>query len=100
MLSEAQLNELYAPREVSKRSKASKGKQSKGTVIVRTSTGVLEARKITKMGDHDFGAFVGKVGTMRRSTKGATRRMPNGSRKYQLAWYEEETVVAYKLKSR
>jgi hypothetical protein len=40
--------------------------------------------------------FEGKAGTMRRSRKGATRRMPNGSR-YVVGQYDEPQVLAYKV---
>jgi hypothetical protein len=92
MLSEDQLAAIYEPRT---------GKRKNlGTVFVRTSEG-LESRKIRKMGDHEFGEHIGNVGTMRRSSKGRTYRMPNGSRKYAGTWWHgEHEVVAYKLKSR
>lgn len=91
MLSQAEIAALYAPRE------ARTGKKGKGFVMVRTEDG-LSKQVIEKMGDHDFGAFEGKVGTMRRSTKGRTRRMPNGSRRYVRSWFAEDAVVAYSLR--
>lgn len=52
------------------------------------------------MGDFDLGTFQGKVGSIRRSRKGASRRMPNGRRYYQAHDYDanKQDVVAYSLK--
>lgn len=99
MLSEDKIAELYAPRSDKPRTGSKGIKQGKGFVMVRNE-GELEKQTITKMGDHDFGSFVGKVGSMRRSSKGASRRMPNGRRKYESGWWLEDRVIAYKLKPR
>ena len=44
--------------------------------------------------------FEGKAGTSRRSSKGRTYRMPNGSRRYvDTAWIEDSPeIVAYVVK--
>jgi len=93
MIDQELIESLYATRT------GKNSPRSKGFVIERSEEG-LEVRGIAKMGDHDFGSFQGKVGTMRRSTKGRSRRMPNGSRRYVHNWFEQPTVVAYKLKPR
>ena len=102
MLSEATIAELFASRDKRKQVKllASKTKTSKGRALVRNSEGQLEWVLIEKMGDFDLGKHVGNVGTMRRSRKGASRRMPNGKRYYQPHDFDTNgtEVVAYKLK--
>lgn len=94
MLSEVQLAAIYAP-------KASRRKASKGRAFVRGNDGI-ESVVITKMGDFDLGKHVGKVGSMRRSRKGQSRRMPNGRRSYQPRDYDTNgvEVVAYSLAKR
>jgi hypothetical protein len=94
MLDQDLIDTLYATRT------GVKSPRALGKVITRNAPGDLEVSGIAKMGDHDFGSFQGKVGTMRRSTKGRSRRMPNGSRRYVHNWFESNTVVAYKLKPR
>jgi hypothetical protein len=41
------------------------------------------------------GSYRGKAGSIRRSNKGRSRRMPNGSRRYLIDY--DSTVVAYKV---
>lgn len=88
MLDEAQVADLYASKQDKR--KPAKGK---GYVLLNTGDGI-ERQTIQRMGDYDFGSFEGKVGSIRRSRKGATRRVPNGSRKYVRMTNE---VIAYKL---
>lgn len=90
MLDDATVEQLYAAKN------AKRTKQGKGYVILRGG----EKQIIEKMGDFEFGAFVGKVGSIRRSRKGASRRLPNGRRKYDAPWDGKLDVVSYKLKSR
>lgn len=97
MLTEDQISDLYESRAARK-----KPAQGKGKVWVRDASNTLVTETVTRMGDYNWGTHVGKVGTMRRSRKGASRRMPNGSRKYQAMNYDPQTpeVIAYKLKPR
>lgn len=92
MLSQAKIADLFADKR--KQRKAGKGK-----VFIRNEHGLV-TEIITKMGDYDLGQHVGKVGSMRRSRKGASRRMPNGRRYYQPHDYDKDSqeVVAYSLK--
>lgn len=94
MLSQEQLDAVFA-HKASKRQAKGKGK-----AFVRIE-GKLEHTTIRKMGDFDFGQHHGKVGSIRRSNKGASRRMPNGSRYYVAHDYDRDKpeVVAYKLRS-
>lgn len=96
MLSEATIADLFASRSAKKQSKA----VGKGRAIIRNSEGTLETVTIKKMGDFDLGKHVGKVGSIRRSRKGASRRLPNGKRYYQHHDYDAnaQEVVAYSLK--
>jgi hypothetical protein len=41
------------------------------------------------------GSYRGKAGSIRRSNKGRSRRMPDGSRRYLIDY--DSTVVAYKV---
>lgn len=84
MLDQVTIQSLYA-------SKASKPKQRKPLGKVLTSEGWQTVYKKT---DYDYGAFEGRVGSIRRSRKGATRRLANGRRYYINVTNE---VVAYKL---
>ena len=95
MLSQAKIAELFAD----KKTKREQRKAGKGKVFIRNEHGLV-TEIITKMGDYDLGQHVGKVGTMRRSRKGASRRMPNGKRSYQPHDYDADgtEVVAYSLK--
>jgi hypothetical protein len=87
MLTPAQVSDLYAP-------KTRKGK-SLGKAFTRDGW-----ESITKVGDYNLGSFQGKVGSIRRSAKGRTRRMPDGSRRYFEPYMEGKEVIAYKLKSK
>lgn len=91
MISQAKLQALFA-------AKAKKGQKANlGKVLVLGENGHGVWHTIEKMSDYDLGKFEGKVGTTRRSSKGRTVRMPNGSRKY-IAPRGEGRVIAYKLK--
>lgn len=87
MLTPAQVEALYAPKPSKK----------KGLGKVLTSEGWTV---IEKMGDYNFGGFQGKAGTIRRNRKGATRRLPNGSRRHFMPYMEGIEVIAYKLNSK
>jgi len=93
MLDQELIDTLYATRT------GKNSPRAKGKVFERKPGELATWTGIAKMGDHDFGSFEGKVGSVRRSTKGRSRRMPNGRRKYVQNWFEETTVIAYKLKS-
>lgn len=94
MLSEAQLDAVFATKE--QRKQRGKGK---GSAFVRTPEGLV-TETIKKMGDFDLGKHVGNVGTMKRSRKGRTYHAPNGRRSYQPHDYDtnRQEVVAYSLK--
>lgn len=63
-------------------------------VMIRTGPGELIKRAWQK-GDHELiGAYEGKVGSMKRSSKGRSSRLPNG-RRYYVNNYDVD-VVAYK----
>jgi hypothetical protein len=50
-----------------------------------------------KLDPKAVGSFDGKQGTQRRSSKGRTYRLPNGSRRYIVSEHGlSETVIAYK----
>lgn len=86
MLTPAQVEDIYRRKP----SKASKGK-------ALTRDGWEE---ITKVSDFNLTAFAGKVGTIRRNRKGATRRLPNGSRRHYGPYMDGKEVIAYKLASK
>lgn len=83
MLTPAQVEAIYRRKP----SKASKGK-----ALTRDGWEV-----ITKVSDYNLDGFQGKVGTVRRNRKGATRRLPNGTRKHFGPYMEGKEVIAYKL---
>jgi hypothetical protein len=94
MLSNAQVKAIYAAKSAREnRSQTS----SKGFVLVRKN-GELTRVGIARMSDHDFGDFVGKVGSIRRTTKGRSRRLANGRRKYASPRYATNEVIAYLVK--
>jgi len=95
MIDQELIDTLYATRT------GKNSPRSLGKVFQRGENGELASfTGIAKMGDHDFGSFQGKVGSVRRSAKGRTRRMPNGRRKHEFGWWLDDRVLAYKLKPR
>lgn len=87
MLTPAQVEAIY-------RRKPSKA--SKGRALVRIGSKV-EWEDIVTVGDYNLNGFAGKVGTVRRNRKGATRRLPNGTRRHFGPYMEGKEVIAYKL---
>lgn len=87
MLTPAQVEDIY-------RRKPSKA--SKGRALVRNGSEVAW-EDITTIGDLNLGSYQGKVGTVRRNRKGATRRLPNGSRRFYRNYMDGKEVIAYKL---
>ena len=69
----------------------SKGRARKTNALIRTDEGTLE-RQLVK--PSQFGQYIGKQGTKRRSRKGLVRTMPNGWVKYNDITDVE--VVAYR----
>lgn len=89
MADQALMISLYARRKANRNSPDNK-------VLIRSS-GNLEMSDGAGLTSEDYGSFTGKQGTMRRSRKGRTTRMPNGSRRYISTWAPENEVVAYKI---
>ena len=87
MLTPAQVEALYAP-------KVGKGKIL-GKALTRDGW-----ENITKIGDYNLDGFQGKAGSIRRSAKGRTRRMPDGWRRHFGPYMDGKEVIAYKLKSK
>jgi hypothetical protein len=85
MLSEATLAELFKHKD---------DKPRKAKVVAKALVNG-EWVNVTKMGDYDFGTFIGNVGTTVRSRKGRTYHAPNGSRKYIGNHFVAPTVTAY-----
>jgi hypothetical protein len=88
MLTPAQVSDIYTR-------KAKGGKVALGFAITRDGR-----EPITKMGDYNIEGFAGRAGTIRRNRKGATRRMPNGTRRYFGPYMDGKEVIAYKLRSK
>ena len=69
---------------------------SKGFVILRdTENDCLTKEAITPETRASLGKYEGRAGSIRRSRKGRTRRMPNGRRFYN--GITDHEVVAYRL---
>lgn len=88
-----------SPRTAQGKNEGTQDCTSKNTVLIRNpETGSLEWVNTSdpQASSLNKGGFTGKVGSVRRSSKGGTRRMPNGSRKYLTSW--DSKVIAYKLK--
>lgn len=89
-LSKAFIASLYAkPR------KASKGANGAFYLLQKPGCTTLEMHAGAPSASQ-AGSFQGRVGSMRRTRKGATRRNPNGSRRY-VNNTNQEQVVAYKV---
>lgn len=71
------------------------------TVLLRTMENKLVRIEVKddpeQLGSLAVGSYKGKQGTIRRNAKGRTRIMPNGWRKYQVQWYNNEETVGYKV---
>jgi hypothetical protein len=91
MLSDSQVTDLYAAKSSKKKQRAHR--KSLGKVFIEVE-GKLVSQPVYKMGDFDFGKFEGKAGSIRRSRKGASRRLANGRRRYVNLTNE---VIAYRL---
>lgn len=86
MLTPAQVEQIYQRKP---------SKVAKGKALTRDGWETIE-----KVGDYNLGSYQGKVGSIRRNRKGATRRLPNGSRRYFEPFMEGKEVIAYKLASK
>lgn len=90
MLTPAQVDAIYRRKP---------SKVAKGRALVRNGNEVVW-EDIEKVGDYNLNGFAGKVGTIRRNRKGATRRLPNGTRRHFGPYMEGKEVLAYKLASK
>jgi len=86
-------NESLALLGAGRRAKVAKlAKPRKATMAGRGKGFDGEVWRTLKAGEVE--AFHGKAGSIRRTRKGRTRRLPNGRRWYP-AWTDTEQVIAY-----
>lgn len=73
--------------------KNSTGSLAKSFAWVRGEDGLFEKVPLSSVEAMDLGSFQGRAGSLRRSRKGAVRRLPNGRRKFVQTW--KSSVVSY-----
>jgi hypothetical protein len=92
MLTDSQVRELYESRAAQK-DRHRQGAAGGYAIVRDPKNGLVRESLASKSSDY-VGAHQGNVGSIRRSRKGASRRMANGRRFYVAGSPE---VVAYKV---